>query len=238
MPRQIMHEQSESSGTPSGYNPTSSLPWHLIPNFDPGETDLSEYSRRLEFLAGIWPADQLNQLAPRAALQCRGSAFQKVVRLSPEKLKVPSIEGVKLLVTTLGGVWGKTTLENRFEKFEKAIFGLSQRSDETNESYLARHEVIFEDLVTQGISFADVRAYILLRNSALNTEDKKKVLVDSEGDLKYDKVTSAIRMLGAKFFQEVQGQTKVAKTKTYDVNYVQDQEEDAYVMDEHSAFTA
>ena len=95
------------AGQGSSSNPSSHLPWHLIPSFDPGETDLTEYSRRLEFLAGIWPQEQLQQLAPRAALQCKGSAFQKVVRIAPEKLKVPSVEGVKLLVTTLGGVWGR-----------------------------------------------------------------------------------------------------------------------------------
>ena len=166
-------------------------------------------------------------MSPRAALQCKGSAFQKVVRLYPEKLKVSSVEGVKLLVTTLGGVWGKTTLEDRFEKFERAMFGLSQKSDESNESYVARHDIVFEDLVTQGITFQDVRAYVLLRNSALSAEDKKRVLVESKGELKYDAVTTAIKMLGAKFFQDVQGQTKQYRNKTYDVNHVQESEEES-----------
>lgn len=137
-----MAEASASSG--SGMSSTSGLPWHLIPSFDPGETDLVEYSKKLEFLAGVWPAEHLNQLAPRAALLCKGSAFQKVLRLSPEKLKVGSIEGVKLIATTLGGVWGKTPLETKYEKFERAIYGTSQRSNESNESYLARHEILFE----------------------------------------------------------------------------------------------
>jgi hypothetical protein len=75
-------------------------------------------------------------------------------------LKVPPAEGLKLRVTTFGG----TKLENRFENFEKAIFGLLQRRDESNEFYLPHHGIFFEDLVTQGISFKDVRAYILLRN--------------------------------------------------------------------------
>ena len=72
---------------------SSHLPWHLIPSFEPGETDLSEYTRRLEFLAGLWPAEYLGQLAPRAALQCKGSAFQKVVRIPPEKLKTNDLNG-------------------------------------------------------------------------------------------------------------------------------------------------
>ena len=215
-------------GAPSGNSTGSQLPWHLIPHFSPGETDLTEYARRLEFLAGIWPSEYLNQLAPRAALQCKGSAFQKVVRLDTEKLKVNSLDGVKLLVTTLGGVWGKTVLEDKYEKFERAIFGISQKSDETNESYLARHEVLFEDLISQGATLSDMRAYILLRNSALVSEDKKRVVIEAQGHLKYEEVTKAIRMLGAKFFQEVQGNVKQSRTKTYDVNHVEGDEEVFY----------
>eukprot|EP00435_Cladocopium_sp_Y103_P033655 s328_g8.t1 len=210
----------------------SQLPWHLIPAFEPGETDLTDYGKRLEFLAGIWPAEHLSQLAPRAALQCKGSAFQKVLRLKPEQLKVNSVEGVKLLVTTLGGVWGKTTLEDKYGKFEKAIYGVSQRPDEANESYLARHDILFEDLIAQDASYEDMRAYILLRNSALSAEDKKRVIVEAQGNLKYATVTAAIRMLGAKFFHEVQGQQKNFKSKTYDVNYVQENEDEIYMSEE------
>ena len=204
----------ETSQSTSGSTGTGShLPWHLIPSFDPGETDMTEYARRLEFLAGIWPAEHLNQLAPRAALQCKGSAFQKVVRIKPEQLKVNSTEGIKLLVTTLGGVWGKTVLEDKYGKFERAIYGVSQRSDESNESYVARHDVLFEDVLAQGATFNDMRAYILLRNSALSPEDKKRVIIEAQGNLRYDTVTTAIRMLGAKFFHEVQGAQKNYKSK-------------------------
>ena len=225
-------------GAPSGNTTGSQLPWHLIPHFSPGETDLTEYARRLEFLAGIWPNEYLSQLAPRAALQCKGSAFQKVVRLAPEKLKVNSLDGVKLLVTTLGGVWGKTVLEDKYEKFERAIFGISQKSDETNESYLARHEVLFEDLISQGATLSDMRAYILLRNSALVSEDKKRVVIEAQGHLKYEEVTKAIRMLGAKFFQEVQGNVKQSRTKTYDVNHVEFDEEVFYGEEVQYGFSA
>ena len=78
---------ASASGTPG---PGSNLAWHLIPAFRPGETDVNEYTRRLEFLGQVWPQDQLQHLAPRACLLCEGTAFQKVVRLSPEKLKTSS----------------------------------------------------------------------------------------------------------------------------------------------------
>lgn len=165
-------------------------------------------------------------LAPRAALCCQGSAFQKVVRLAPEKLKTTDDTGVRLLVETLGGVWGKTTLENRFERFERAIYTTAQRTDETHESYMARHEVQFEDLMAQGCTLSDIRAYILLRNSGLSAEDKRRVIVEAEGDLTYTKVTKSLKLLGSKFFQEVQSGSKSGtRSKTYDINYTQEDQE-------------
>ena len=106
----------------TAYTASSSLPWHLIPSFKPGETCINDFSRRVTFLAGIWPQDQMALLAPRIAMSCEGSAFQKMVRLDPAKLKVSDTTGVALIVKTLGGVCGKTTLENRFERFERAIY--------------------------------------------------------------------------------------------------------------------
>ena len=214
---------SMSNGLPGT---AASLPWHPIPPFKPGETDLSDYGKRLQFLSGIWPQEHLGQLAPRAALLCEGSAFQKILRIPPEKLKVGDTSGIQLLVTTLGGVWGKTSLEDRYEKFEKAIFGLSQRSDETNESYVARHEIVFEDLVSQNVSFQDIRAYVLLRNSSLLSEDKKRVIIESGENLQYSKVLSAIKLLGSRFFGELQGQSKGSKLKAYDVNFTEEAEDE------------
>ena len=221
----------ESTAAGSGGQGQSYLPWHLIPVFKPGTTDLTEYSRKIEFLAQIWPQEHLPALAPRAALLCEGTAFQKVIRLDASKLKTSDLTGVKLLVKTLGGVWGKTTLENKYEYFERIIYGTSQKNDETNESYLARHEVLFEDVINQGATIADMRAYILLRNSALGAEDKKKVIVESGGTLQYDKVVSAIRMLGSKFFQDVQGSKNTGRSKTYEVNF-QEVDEEVFASEE------
>eukprot|EP00435_Cladocopium_sp_Y103_P068844 s785_g32.t1 len=135
---------------------------------------------------------------------CEGTAFAKVVRLDPEKLRVGTTEGVQLVVKTLGGVWGQSRLEKKYERFERAIFGTIQKPDETHASYLARHEVQYEDLLSMGATLTEMRAYILLRNSGLSSEDKKKIIIDANGELLYDKVTSALQLLGSKFFGEVQ----------------------------------
>ena len=131
---------------------------------------------------------------------CAKAAFAKVVRLDPEKLRVSTTDGVKLVVKTLGGVWGQSRLEKKYERFERAIFGTVQKSDETHASYLARHEVQYEDLISMGATLEEMRAYILLRNSGLSADDKKKVIMDANGELEYTKVTAALQLLGSKFF--------------------------------------
>ena len=68
----------------------------------------------------------------------------------------------------------------------------------------------------------------------MSADDKKRVIVEAQGNLKYELVVNAIRMLGDKFFHEVQGQQRNVKTKTYDVNYVQDNEEDINYADDQS----
>lgn len=229
-------ETSQAATSSAGQTGAAQLPWHLIPSFKPGTTDLSEYSQKMAFLAQMWPSEHMSQLAPRAALLCEGSAFQKIVRLDASRLKTSDTKGVELLVKTLGGVWGKTTLEDKYEKVEKALYGTTQKHDETNESYLARHEILFEDVITQGASLTDLRAYILLRNSGLSAEDKKRVILESGGSLDYGKVTSAIRMLGSRFFQDVQGVAKTSqRSKVYDVNTAVETEEDTFWTEDHTS---
>ena len=180
------------------------LPWAAIPKFIPGTTDVTEYSRKLEFLAAMWPKEHLSLLAPRAALQVEGTAFKKIANLPADKLKSSDESGVKLLVSTLGGSWGKTDLEAKHDVFEKALYGTVQKQDETNDSYLARHDVHFEELLSQNVTFEQVRAYILLRQSQLSAEDRKKIILELGGSLDYKKVCSSIRLLGSRFFADLQ----------------------------------
>ncbi|CAE7448719.1 GIP, partial [Symbiodinium sp. CCMP2592] len=206
--------------TPAAESSSSfQLPWQAIPRFIPGTTDVTEYSKKLQFLAAMWPKEHLSLLAPRAALMCEGTAFKKVASLDAEKLKANDETGVKLLVSTLGGSWGKTDLEKKYDSFEKAIYGTTQKADETNDSYLARHDVHFEELLAGGVTLKEIRAYILLRQSQLSSDDRKRIVVEMGGTLEYGKVSQAIRLLGSRFFTDLQGQRN-SKSKTYDANHV------------------
>eukprot|EP00434_Breviolum_minutum_P025492 symbB.v1.2.022525.t1/scaffold1944.1/size145740/2 len=167
-----------------------------------------------------------------ACLLTEGAAFQKLVRLDPSKLKVQSLDGIKLVVSTLGGVWGQSKTEHKYERFERAIYSTIQKSDETFASYVARHEVQYEDMLSLGGTLEEMRAYILLRNSGLDAEDKKRIIVDAKGTLEYTKITDALQLLGSRFFGEVQGTSKTgSRTKTYDVNFVDEPEEQAHVSE-------
>ena len=211
-----------AGGSAAGYG---HLPWQQIPKFVPGTTNLDDYTQRLKFIKELWPADSIQHLGPRAALQVEGSAFQKISRIAPEKLR--SEEGVKLIVEALGGAWGKTAVEEKFHFFEQAIFQVSQKNDETNDSYLARHDAFFEELLARKVTMEEVRAYVLLRHSQLAPEDKKRVVIESEGNLKYKETVKAIRLLGSKIFGDLQnksatGSRGLERNKIYDVHYTEE----------------
>ena len=78
---------------------------------------------------------------------------------------------------------------------------------------------MWTELNGKNLKLSDLQASVTVRGSTLTTDDKKKVLVDADaagsGELSVPRVSSAIRMLGAGFFQDVTG-AKRAKQKTYD----------------------
>ena len=197
---------AEAAGSGGNSLPSSSLPWHQIPRFEPGVTDLRNYARKLEFIRDLWPEEHIAHLAPRAALQVDGVAFQKVARLSTEKLRTH--DGVRYLVEALGGQWGRLEEEDRYDLFERALYGTIQKVDETNDSYLNRHDISFEDLVTKKVQIDEFRAYVLVRQSTLSSEDRKKIIMEGGGRLKYEDARRSIRLLGSKFFQDLQGTGK------------------------------
>ena len=223
-------ETAESGN--GGAGGMSQLPWQQVPKFTPGTTNVEEYVQRLRFLKELWPPEHLHHLAPRAAFLVEGSAFQKVSRIAPEKLR--SEDGIKLLVETLGGSWGKTQTEEKYFYFEQAMFQVQQKQDESNDSYLARHDSFFEELLSRKVTMEEIRAYVLLRHSALSPEDKKRVVVEAQGNLRYQETVKSIRLLGSRFFGELQGRGSSSsqgktgeRTKVYDAHMAADEDEES-----------
>ena len=224
MPTAEEAEAAERSEGTSLTFPPSSLPWQQIPKFEPGITELRSYEKKLSFLRDIWPQEHIAHLATRAALQVEGAAFAKVAQLDTKKLQ--TYAGVEYLVGALGGQWGRLADEDRYELFEKAIYQTQQKSDESNDSFLNRHDAVWDDLHGKKVSLEEVRAYCLIRQSALSSEDRKRLIVDGRGTLDYAKAREGLRLLGARFFQDLSNSGKSNnRNKTYDVNVAHDQED-------------
>ena len=189
-------------------------------------------------LAEIWPQGKIHELITRLILGTSGAPFQKL-QLQRSNLLTGDKSGVEKLVTTLGGHWGKISQERKYEKFEKAVFRCAQRADESNDSFLARADILWSELLASKVTLEELQAYIVLRGSQLSADDKKRVILESESSkehaLDMQKVTTSVRMLGSGFFHDVTGIKKV-KGKVYDAHTMhaedQDESETALVTEE------
>ena len=114
-------------------------------------------------------------------------------------------------------------MEDKFDLFERALYQTVQKGDESNDSYLTRHDVAFEDLLTKKVTLEDIRAYILVRQSQLSPEDRKRIIVECQGELTYEKARRSLRLLGSRFFNDLQNSSRQNKMKTYDINTVDDE---------------
>ena len=191
----------------------------LVPSFDPSRDDLQVYTQKVMLLLEAWPSNKYTELATRLILNCGGSAFKKL-QLHQSEVTQNDKKSIHRIIELLGGHWGQIDLEQKYEYAERALYKCSQKSDESADSYLARADIMWTELNSRKFQLSDLQAYVTLRGSVLTAEDKKRVLLDSDaaskGDLTVAKVSAAIRMLGASFFQEMTTGRRVSKQKTYD----------------------
>eukprot|EP00435_Cladocopium_sp_Y103_P075773 s29_g64.t1 len=231
----IFQDGRESEGNTA----TSNQMAMLVPTFDPAKDDLEQYTQKVELLSEIWPSNKMNELITRLILNTSGSAFQKL-QLNRAKLMTGDKTGTQQLVATLGGQWGKVNLEKTYDIVEKALFKCVQKQDGSNDSFLARCDMVWSELKAKKIDLEQVHAYIVLRGSLLSSEDKKRVIIESEsaatGALTIEKVSQSVRMLGTSFFNDMIG-LKKARGKIYDQQALvtEDVPEE---MSEGAAFTA
>ena len=135
----------------------------LIPVFDPATDSVEQWTQKIELLTQVWPAGRLGELATRIILNCKGG----------------TVECISKIVELVGGQFGRVNLERKFDVVEKALFRCNQKVDESSDSYLARAEVVWSELLMKKVNMTEVQAYITLRGSRLSMEDKKRVLVEA-----------------------------------------------------------
>ena len=200
----------------------------LVPSYDPGVDSVETWSQKIQLLLQAWPENRLVELATRIVLNTKGSAFQKL-QLHQAEIFTGDQKGIEKIASLVGGSFGQVELEKRFEIAEKALFRCVQKPDETADSFLARADVAWSELLAKKMSLAELQAYITLRGSRLTGDDKKRILVESgaedSGELKMSRVAAAVRMLGSSFFQEYAFGKKDKTLKTYDHT--------AFVTEEH-----
>jgi len=213
----------EGAATASEDKAGNSL-WNILPSFDPSQDNAKEYADKVRLMAGICPQKDRHMLAPRLALLCRGTAWGQVKAIDPEKLTAP--DGYKVLLQALAS-WEESSELQTYDLFEKAVYRTVQKPDETAMSYVNRINVAFAE-VSDEVTLKQMKAFVLLRQSALGADDKKRVISMADG---YDpsKVESAMRALSTKVLNQNDGNRK----KVYPVNHVdEDTEEINYTWDD------
>eukprot|EP00434_Breviolum_minutum_P008876 symbB.v1.2.007827.t1/scaffold463.1/size291460/8 len=205
--------------------------WTLLPSFDPSEDDIREYTDKVRFLEAICPTKDKGMLAPRLAMLCKGTAWGQVKALSPADLTNPTT-GVKSLLQALSS-WEEAAELKTFEQFEKAIYKVVQRNDEATNSFVNRLEVAFHE-IGEETTLKQVKAFIMLRQSALSPEDKRKIISMVNGDFETKKVEQAMRSLATRVLTS---NSQEPKKKIYPVNYVEP-EASPEQSDPHSSSTS
>ncbi len=122
----------------------------LVPSFDPSKDDIDIWTKKIELLVHAWPEGKITELVTRIILSCSGSAFQKLQLHQSELLKNDR-KVIPKLVALLGGQWGSIPLERRYECAERALYRCKQLENESNDSFLARADVMWAELLSKGL---------------------------------------------------------------------------------------
>eukprot|EP00435_Cladocopium_sp_Y103_P026438 s424_g6.t1 len=143
---------------------------------------------------------------------CRGTAWGQVKNLKSGELTDPD-NGVKSLLAALSS-WEESTEMRTYEQFEKAIYKTVQKSDESSMSYVNRLQVAMDELGVKSIQ--EFHAFLLLRQSAVTPEDKKRVLTMTNGEMSTKRIEQAMRTLATSILNSGE-----VRKKVYPTNYVE-----------------
>ena len=166
-----------------------------LPSFDPSVDDYREYAQKVKFLHSVFPEKDKSLLAPRLAMLCKGTAWSQVRMIDAGKL-VDKAQGVNHLLAALSN-WDENAELKTFELFEKCLYKVVQKPDEAANSYAMRMQTAFHDLGDK-VTVKEMQAFVLLRQSALGTEDKKRILSMIDGNFSVEKMEQAMRTLSTK----------------------------------------
>ena len=194
------------------------LPWAKNPTFVPGETSVESYARSVQFLFSLWPVQAREWFVTALILKVEGAAMETIMN-NPKLFEDKNQTSLENLITILGGSWDKLSLEERFGDLEVCVYQLQQHTGESTDSWISRSNAHWSRLLQKGVTLAEFQAYILLRHSRVENEDKRKLLVEAGDGLDLDTVRNSLRKLGANFFRQLTGKA-MKGSKTHPVNFV------------------
>ena len=223
-----MSASQQSSQETSEQDGKSNAVRSLLPSFDPATDNIKEYVDKVRFLKEICPGKDRGMLAPRLAMLCKGTAWAQVKNLDPKQLTDPE-KGVDALLKALS-TWEESAELKTYEKVELALYKTTPRSDESTMSYVNRLSVAFDEI--SKMTIGEIKAFVLLRQSQLQAEDKRKVITMTNGILDAARIEQAMRSLNTSIISGVE-----SKKKIYPVNFAQ-QEETEPVQGAEEAFVS
>ena len=173
--------------------------------------NVKEYVAKVKFLDGVCPPKDRSMLAPRLAMLTKGTAWAQVRTLDPSLLTDST---PKNLLQALSG-WEESADMKTFDLFERAVYRTLQKSDESTMSFVNRLQVAFTEL--GNVTIKEFQAFLLLRQSTLGTEDKKRILTMTDGKMETLAIEKALRTLSA----SVLNNGMDPKKKVYPTNFVE-----------------
>lgn len=114
----------------------------LVPTFDPSKDDTVVYQQKVELVLAAWPKARITELVTRLILGCQETAFQKL-QIHQIELLQNDEKAVHKIIEHFIGQWGRIPLKRQYEYAEAALYQCQQRSDESNDSFLARTDVMW-----------------------------------------------------------------------------------------------
>lgn len=159
-----MSETVSSASEASTINVVPSHLATLVPTFDPAKDDLVSYTQKVQLLVGMWPDNKWTELSTRLILNCSGSAFLQLP-LHQEEITRNEKKSIQRLIEILGGHWGQINLEKQYEYAERALYRCSQKGGESADSYLARADIMWLELISRNIKIEDLQPYVILRGN-------------------------------------------------------------------------
>lgn len=136
----------------------------LVPNFDPSTDSVEMWTSKVELLIEAWPATKFKELATRLILNCSGSTYQKL-KLHQKEIITGDVTGIKRLVELVGGTCGQVPIEHRYDLVEKALFKAQQKTDESGDSFIARMDVVWTELLSRKTTLEHLQAAASLQKT-------------------------------------------------------------------------